>query len=259
MRKYGLKLFSTNLKTNPKMLEQGVEFVKQHPDDMFIELMVKDSSIADLDKIAELFTGIEVRLHAPHHLLGFDAGNAALEKSNRKLWEQVQYAADIMYAKSIVVHAGCGDVKTHLSETIRQFKLFNDKRIAVENLPLHSDGITLHGTLPEEIKQIMDSTGCGFCFDFSHAVCTAYAMQINPEILLAGFYALHPTVYHLCDGETDNEEDNHFHYGEGEFPLGKWLQNYVADNGYVTMETGSGCPQDITPWVKDYEYIRNLG
>lgn len=259
MRKFGLKLFSTNLNTNPALLEQGIELVKKHSTDMFIELMIKDSGFAELDVLAKMFAGIEVRLHAPHHLLGFDAGNHALESSNRKLLEPVQYAADIMHAKTMVVHAGCGEAKEHLKETIRQFKLFNDKRIVVENLPLHSDGVILHGTTPAEIKTIMEQTGCGFCFDFSHAVCAAYAMGCKPEALLAGFYALNPTVYHLCDGFTDDEEDNHFHYGDGKFPLGLWLKKYTADDAYITMETGMTCPQDISPWAKDYEYIRKLG
>lgn len=29
MRKFGLKLFSTNLNTNPALLEQGIELVKK--------------------------------------------------------------------------------------------------------------------------------------------------------------------------------------------------------------------------------------
>ena len=68
MRKFGLKLFSTNLNTNPALLEQGIELVKKHSTDMFIELMIKDSGFAELDVLAKMFAGIEVRLHAPHHL-----------------------------------------------------------------------------------------------------------------------------------------------------------------------------------------------
>lgn len=259
MRRYGFKLFSDNLKNNRKLLEDGIEFVKKQGDKMFVELMICHSTFEDIDNLKTMLVGTEVRIHAPHRGLGFDAGRRDWEKSNRELLAPAQYAADVTGAKTIVVHAGRGEAKDCLMETVRQFKLFDDKRIVVENLPMHAHGEISHGIVPEEIKIIREETGCGFCFDFSHAVCTAFALGCPAEKLLEGFYALNPTVYHLCDGNLDDEEDNHMHFGEGKFPLKKWLNDYVAADAYVTMETGHGCPTDILPWVRDYEYIRKIG
>lgn len=258
MRRYGFKLFSDNLKNNRKMLEAGIDFVKAQGDKMFVELMVCRSTLSDIDELKTMLEGTEVRIHAPHGGLGVDTGRRELEKSNRALLAPAQYAADVMGAKTIVVHAGRGASEDCLKETIRQFKLLNDQRIVVENLPIHAHGELSHGVVPEEIKIIREETGCGFCFDFSHAVCTAFVLGCPPEKLLEGFYELQPTVYHLCDGNLDDEEDNHMHFGEGHFPLKDWLNNYVAEDAYVTMETGHGCPKDILPWVKDYEYISTI-
>ena len=260
MRKYSFKLFSTNLRNNPKIVEEGGEYVRAHRDRMFVELMVvPDAPKDDLRLIRSLLEGCEVRIHAPHNTMGFDAGNKSLEKQNLEILSLSQYAADIFDAKTIVVHAGCGHGKEYLQETARQFKLFADERIVVENLPVFaSDEAPLHGNTPEEIAYIREYSGCGFCFDFSHAICAANYLKIDIDKQLAGFFALKPTVYHICDGNIDETEDKHLHFGEGNYPLADFLNGYTAKDAYITMETGHGMPNGIQAWINDFQLITSM-
>ena len=260
MRKYSFKLFSTNLRNNPKIVEEGGEYVRAHSDRMFIELMiVPDTPKSDLDIIKGLLRDIEVRIHAPHHLMKVDVGNKNLEKQNREILSQSQYAADLFNASTIVVHGGCGQGTEVVRESARQIKLLNDQRIVVENLPVVAEeGLKLSGNTPEEIAYIREHSGCGFCFDFSHALCAANSLKIDIDKQLAGFFALKPTVYHLCDGFTDEIEDKHLHFGEGNYPLSHFLNEYTANNAYITMETGHGMPESIRAWVDDFKLITSM-
>lgn len=260
MRKYSFKLFSTNLQNNPRVVDESAEFVRSQSSKMFIELMVvPEMSEEDLLTFRRKFAGLEVRIHAPHNIMGFDAGDRGKEKQNREILAVSQKAADILEAKTIVVHAGCGHGREYLQETTRQFKLFADKRIVVENLPAFaSDNAPLHGNTPEEIAYIMEQSGCGFCFDFSHALCAANSLGLNIDSQLAGFYDLKPTVYHLCDGDVHETDDKHLHFGEGNYPLAHFVNDYTADDAYITMETGHDMPKDVKAWIADFEYVKNL-
>ena len=126
MKKFGFKIFSTNLETAPHLIKECSDFATAQSD-VFIELMVVASSTEnDLKKIKSQIGNIEVRIHAPHNIMGFDAGNKELEQSNKKILALSQKAADVFNAKTIVVHAGCGHGEKYISEKVRQFKLFND-------------------------------------------------------------------------------------------------------------------------------------
>ncbi len=257
MRKYSFKLFSSNIRNNPKIIEDGMKYVSEHDDRMFVELMVlTETSRDDLRAIKECSCDVEIRLHAPHHLMNFDAGNKNLEAENRRIIEHVQYAADLFNAKTIVVHAGCGQGIEAIKETVRQFKLFDEKRIVVENLPVVAEeGLKLSGNVPEEIAYIKEHCGCGFCFDFSHALCAANYLGLDIEKQLSGFYNLKPDVYHIYDGLMDEVDDKHLHFGDGNYPLKHFLCDYTDNNAYITMETGHGIPLGIKPWINDFEYM----
>jgi len=230
---------------------------------MFIELMVVSSStLVDFQKLKSIFGTLPVRIHSMHHSEGFDAGNKDLEQQNRTLLSLSQQAADIFDSPIIIVHAGCGHDEEHLQETARQFKLFNDKRILVENLPYisgqRSGHIPFHGNTPEEIKHIMDESGCGFCLDFSHAMCAAVYLGIDTEQQLHGFTNLKPSMFHICDGFVDEKYDKHEHFGKGNYPTAHFLQDYTTDDAYITIETGHGVMEHNTLWVQDYQYLKSL-
>jgi len=261
MRKFSFKLFSTNLTNNPKVVRDVAAFVRSHPDTTFMELMVvPDTPEERLKEYASLFNGLMVTIHAPHNAMGFDTGRRDLEKANRRILENAQLAADLLKSDIIVVHAGCGHNPENLKETARQFKLFNDKRVVIENLPYDAKDTpdVLHGNTPEEIKYVMNEAGCGFCFDFSHAVCAANHLHLDIEKQLQGFYDLKPAIYHICDGDMSDVWDDHRHFGDGNFPLKHFLLDYTATDARITMETGRGIPVNLTPWENDYNYMQKI-
>jgi len=259
LRKFGFKIFTNNLNNSPQLIEDVAKYLQEN-DGAFVELMVvNDTSVDDIQKLKMYFRGAEVRVHAPHNIMGFDTGCAEKELSNRKILATSQMAADILGAATIVVHAGCGKGEKYLAETIRQFRIFDDKRIVVENLPFFaSDGAPLHGNTPPEIALIKEQVGCGFCMDFSHAVCAANYAKTDIDVFLQGFADLHPNVYHISDGDVVGVDDLHLHFGEGNFPLDKMINHYTLPDAYVTMETGYGIPSSAQKWIADMEYLRRL-
>ena len=261
MRRFGFKLFSSNLQNNPSFVAEATEFVRANRLKMYIELMVLPTTPADdMETYRSLFAGLDVVIHAPHNAMNFDTGYAERFADNVKIVSYAQKAADMFAAPIIVVHAGGGNMPENLEETARQFRLFNDRRIVVENLPYRSSDVKgyMHGTTPEQIKYIMEESGCGFCFDFSHAVCAANSLKLDLAEQLAGFYALRPTIYHLCDGNVTGVEDRHLHYGKGNFPLAEFMKKYIAEDALITMETGNGVPKTARSWIKDFGYLQRL-
>lgn len=259
MRKYGFKIFSTNLLNAPEFVKECSGYVRQRKD-MFIEVMiVTGRPQSELYELKKILKDVEVRIHAVHSSFGFDVGNKNLEKQNREMFEYTQLATDLFNSKSIVVHAGCGHGREYLKETVRQIKLFNDKRIVVENLPYFDDnGDNLSGYTADEIKYIMDGSGCGFCLDFSHAICAAVSLNVDIEEQLKSLFDLKPDVYHLCDGDINVADDKHLHYGEGNYPLKHFINDFTDENAYITMETGYGIQQHNDLQIMDYEYLKSL-
>lgn len=259
MRKFGFKVYSSNLYDAPELIKDCAKYASS-VSDSFIELMIVPScTTADLKKIKEQIGDVEVRIHAPHDSMGFDPGNKELEKQNKELVVLSQKAADFFDAKTIVVHAGLGHGMQHIDETVRQFKLFNDSRILVENLPYLDYGTTpMHGSTADEISYIMQGSGCGFCFDFSHAICAALTLNIAIDVQLKNFFNLKPTVYHMCDGDTNQANDLHMHFGAGNFPLSHFLNDFTDKDAYITIETSMGIEQDASPRIQDYLYLKSV-
>lgn len=257
MRKFGFKFFNDNFQKAPKIVSECIKFVSAQQD-MFIELMiVPGCDKDDLIKIKQLLGDIEVRIHAPY--IGFDTGNKELAEQNKKILASAQKAADIFDSATIVAHGGCGHDRKYLEETARQFKNFNDKRVVIENIPYYGNsGELLHGNTAEEIAYIINESGCGFCLDFSHAICAALSLNLNIEKQLQSLYALKPSVYHMCDGDISKDKDMHLHFGTGNYPLKHFLQDYTAENAYITMETGTGFELHNNLRIGDYNYLKSL-
>ena len=257
MRKWGFKVFSTNLQKTPELIRECAEFAR-HKSDVFIELTaITDSTKEDFIKIKEQTAGVEVRIHASQR--NFNPGDRERERQNREIIAFAQRAADIFASKTIIAHAGYNHGKQYVEETARQFKLFNDKRIIVENLPyFDNNGDHLHGYNAEEIKYIMHESGCGFCFDFSHAICSAISLNQNTDTYLKDFAALNPRIYHICDGRLSSIKDLHLHFNTGDYPLKHFVTDYTDENAYITIETGKGTEKHRNTRVRDYNFIKSV-
>ena len=259
MRYFGFKLFSTNLYNAPDLVQECADFARSQ-EDMFIELMVVSSSTSeDFQKLKNILSGLEVRIHAAHLGENLNVADKSLEQHNLALIGKAQQAADVFNSSTIIVHAGYGEDDKALDEISRQFKLFNDKRVIVENQQCFtSKGIRCQGDTAKAIKYIMDASGCRFCMDFSHAICAAVHLKIDVEKQLQSFFDLKPAVYHICDGNLKSSHDMHEHLGNGNYPLAHFLNDYTDENAYITMETGHGVLEHNDLWVKDYQYLKSL-
>ena len=211
----------------------------------------------DFIKIKEQTQGVEVRIHASQK--DFNPGNKELERQNRNIVAFAQRVADIFASETIIVHAGLGHGKQYVEETARQFKLFNDKRVIVENLPyFDNNGDHLHGYNAEEIRYIMQESGCGFCFDFSHAICSAISLKQDIDTYLKDFFTLNPTVYHVCYGDLSSTKDLHLHFGAGNYPLNHLITDFTDENAHITIETGKGNEKHRNTRVKDYNFLKAI-
>lgn len=260
MKKLGIKIWTRDVVKNRNFFEQAVAAVKNKDFD-YLELFVFPNSYNDTaEVIRRELKGCPTIIHNSHSAYGFDAGDADCLAGNLRDVGDSQKFADMLNAEIIIVHAGCGCEERHWEETIRQFKRFDDKRIAVENMPASCSvsGKALHGVFPEQIERIMSETGCKFCLDFSHATCAANYYGRRVGKILEDFAALKPDMYHLCDGMADEVQDKHLHFGEGNYDLAHMVNDIVAEDAYVTMETGYKPPVDIKPWLDDRDYFRKL-
>ena len=242
----GLKLWSINenyYDAAKALYERGVYD--------YIELY----AVPDTCDTLSLWKGLQIPyvVHAPHSLSGLNFSLPAQASENRILALQAIEFADVLGAEKIIFHPGInGTVK----ETIRQLQQIGDPRILIENKPhLGLDGSTCVGSRPEDIRQIMDECGVGFCMDFGHAICAANSFGENHAQWLDAFGALGPAMYHLTDGDVNGELDSHLHLGAGGYPLAEFLARIDA-NKPITLETEKSNQDHLNDFKEDVEALR---
>ncbi len=260
MKQFGLKLWSKDFIKNKEFVKDAETALKEGKFD-YLELFALPSTFEETkDLVAAGFKGVKTVIHAPHAIQHLDISNPDEFANNRERLKDSQLFADMLGADIIILHPGMQRGEQFLEESIRQFKLLNDSRLTVENLPGYCSQTKreLHGIEPKEIKRIMAETKAKFCLDFSHAICGANTYNRDIYEVLGEFFAMKPAMYHLCDGDVASTNDSHLHYGEGNYDLARLVNEFTDENALITMETGHGIPTDVTPWINDITYIRSL-
>ena len=260
MRKLGLKLWTTDFIKNGTLLDDAEKAVKDGYFD-YLELYALPFSFDEAkDAVLSRFNGLKVVIHAPHNCHGVDIANKDEFINNKKRLKSSQEFADLLKSEIIILHPGMNKGVEFLNESIRQFKDLKDERFTVENLPSYCSTTMneLHGVQPYEIKRFIDECGAKFCLDFSHAICGANSCNCDIYLFLKEMFALNPVMYHMCDGDATSVNDDHLHFGEGNYDIKRLISDFTNKNALITMETGSGVPEKIDPWIKDSLYIRNL-
>jgi endonuclease IV len=257
MRQFGICLETGDFLKKTDFVDQALKLVKDGIFD-FAQLIVFSDSYDDTNTIIrEKMHDIRTVIHAPFY--DIDTGNRDLLESNLRKLKDAQKFADLLCSDIIILHPGSGDGEEYLCETIRQFKMINDPRIAVENLPYNPHGLVLHGSSPENIKQIIDETSCKFCFDFAHAICAANSLGRNVYDDFAKYNSLQPNLYHLSDGDFSATVDDHLHLGFGNYDIAKILKEFTSENSTVVLETKHANATTTDLWTKDMRYIKELG
>jgi len=217
MIKYGIKLWSINRR---RFFEQAVKLYKQGEID-FVELYIHPA-MTELKEL-KMFKNVRLTLHATHYEHGFDL--AALNAENINLYKKIIAIADYLTAEKIVVHAG---VDINSSNFKANFKRIYDLRLLIENLPKISlDDKEFFGYSFKRLKWIKRNVFPNFCFDFDHAVKAAFSQRLDYKIFITDLIKeLKPSYFHLCDGLSNCEKDEHLNLGEGNFDL-KWIKKLL--------------------------------
>ena len=250
MHKYGLKLWSSNrnyanyAEAALRLFERGVY--------SYIELFVVPGSY---DTHAGLWAELEVPyvIHAPHYDKGVNLARKENLEANLLLAAEALRFADRLKADTIIFHPGIdGDVK----ETARQLNRIDDSRIVIENKPYYGrDNEICVGSLPEDLRFILDTTRVGFCLDLGHAICAANAVQAEPMALLRDFMTLGPKMFHLTDGEHDGMHDRHDHFGSGDYAIVEILK-LLPEDAVITVETDKDSSENLDDFAKDIAYLK---
>lgn len=252
MNKIGLKLWNINTDYylhEAKKLYEGNLFD-------YIELYIVPNNLDKLEKWKTL--NIPFDIHAPHFEHRMNLSSYECFHNNIQLYKEVKLYADELKSKSIIFHGGTdGDYK----ETAEQLNNINDKRTLIENKPYKTmpyiDGDKYVGSTYEEIKYIMDKTGCGFCLDIGHAICSANSHKIEPYQYIKNFLTLEPQKIHLSDVENiDTEIDSHCHYGTGGVNFDSILK-LIPKEVPITIETSKDSIFNLDCFVNDVSFLKD--
>lgn len=251
MLKVGLKLWSINtdcyLREAKKLFAEGVFD--------YIELYVVPGSLKLVNKWKQ--SNIPYIVHAPHSAHNVNLADKNLEENNKKAFSEVGKYADILEAPMIITHGG---VLGNIDEVARQINLIEDSRIVIENkpyFPIDNTDRLLAGSTPEEIRTILDATGCGFCFDIGHAVASANAHKINWNEYFNSFMKFNPQIFHFSDIDILSKKDQHLHFGEGSLPI-KELILKIPHDAMISIETEKDNQENLEDFKNDVKWLNKI-
>jgi len=247
MYRFGLKLWSTNANYIGEVTRLYEKEIYQ-----YIELYAVPGSF---DEYISIWKGLNIPfvIHAAHFRGGMNLAKREAEAKNLLLIRDAQQFADLLKSDKIIVHPG---IAGEINETARQLKLVNDKRILVENKPYYAldDNLICNGTTPEEIKQVIDTAGVGFCLDIGHSICAANAAKEDKVEYIKRFLSLKPKMYHLTDGDFNGVYDKHTHFGLGNYDL-EMIMSLLPSGGMITVETEKSDSNSLIDYEKDIEAL----
>ncbi len=180
------------------------EFLKHYENDVdFFEVQaIQKNNYSFLKNFS-----LPIVIHAEHQDFGINISDKSKEDKNLKAINFARKVADSVNSKKIIVHLGANKELGKdccIKNAIDFLRKINDKRILVENL------IKGVGCSPEEIKEIIEKTGVGFCFDVNHAIGYARLNKLDENKIIRKFLKLNP---------------KHFHIGGQKFVSGKQLSH----------------------------------
>ena len=255
----GLKLWSTN--TGP-LADAARRLFKERAYD-YLELFAVPGSLEALAVWRSLReAGLPFVIHNAHSAKGFNLAKRELEDRNREIFAETQAFADALEAERIIFHGGTdGDV----GETVRQLKAFGEKRALIENKPFvplkNPLGVKFcRGATAEELERIIDGTGCGFCLDIGHAVCSANAQGLEPYAFASDLARrFRPVMFHLSDvTDMTSVRDAHPHLGTGELDIPRVCREILPADATVTIETVRDSLTDLDDFKRDADFLRSV-
>lgn len=255
MQKLGLKVWSTNqgyCAAAQDLCRRGVcDYVELY--------VVPDSAAAHAETWQR--AALPFLLHVPHAHSGFNLSISDNEEANRRMLAEVDTFRTALGTSVAIAHPG---ILGSIEETVRQIQVFQREfpalmaGVLIENKPrvgLYDE--MCMGSSPEEIRQVIEGTGQGFCFDVAHAMCYAAWAREPWEKVFDRFLELGPRVMHLSDGEVGATKDSHPHFGEGNFDLPR-IARKIPQDVLLTIETRKDSQTDLRDFERDAEYLKGL-
>lgn len=255
MYKIGLKLWSVN--TDFYLKEAEKLYAKNVYD--YIELYVVPETLETLPLWKRL--NIPFIIHNPHFAHGFNLAKAEKKDRNKEIYEQTKRFADELNAKHIIFHGG---IDGNIEETARQLAALNEPRALIENkpfiaLPNRMGGNFCRGATFDELKLIMDTAKCGFCFDIGHAVCSANSQKKEPYAFLRELMRLKPAMFHLSDvTDMASPYDAHPHLGTGRLDIARLKREIFPDDAIISVETNKDSKENLNDFESDVIYLRGM-
>jgi endonuclease IV len=251
----GLKLWSVNV---GPYYEEAQRLYENNMFD-YVELYVIPGTLSTLSKWKNL--KIPFTIHCPHSAHGFNLSDHNKKENNFAIYKEVKTFADHLNTDYIIFHGGN---RGNVEETANQLAQFRDSRALIENKPYFtlpgSDKVKKRcmGATPEEIQIIREMTGCGFCLDFGHAICSANAQKKEPYAYMEEFMELRPLMYHLagCEDMTSTV-DTHLHLSSGN-QNPQWFKRFLPMTAKVTLETEKNSKDTLNDFIGDVQWIRSL-
>lgn len=248
--KLGLKLWSINVdfyyKEAKTLYNQGVF--------NYIELYIVPDTLQYIKQWKELH--IPFILHAPHFVHGVNLADKTKFNYNKQIYEQVELYRQELNSQYTIIHAGTiGDIH----ETINQLNQIKPKNFVIENKPSHPPYFKereCRGASFEELLLIIENTGCKFCLDISHAICTANTLNLDPYNYIQQLESLQPSLYHICDGDISSSHDQHLHIGQGNYDFSKIFK--IISNKPISVETKKDSKNNLNDFIIDVEKINEI-
>ena len=189
----GIKLWSSN----------PVKYVRDSDFADFIEVLPRSEK--SLEKFARRPHNYTV--HVPHEGFGFCP---LLDmKKSKKLLERTIKAAKKLKTETLIMHTGYmrkaideKSMKDVIKSAAKLARSANYGRILIENgVPkgtIYVDKGRYYACYShEQMKEVLELSGAGFCLDLEHAAITAHQLGLNYRKHVADLMRLKPEYFHL--------------------------------------------------------------
>lgn len=258
--KLGLKLWSTNV---GNYLHETERFYADGVFD-YIELFVVPGTENTIGAWKRLHDekGVPFIVHNAHAAMGFNLADRTRESANVGIYLQSRRFAEALDAGYVIFHGG---VDGTIEETVRQLKRLEEPRALLENkpaIPLPNDlgARNCRGATVEEIEYVLQETGCGFCLDVGHAICSAKSQKLAPYAFVGDlFRRFSPAMLHLSDiVDVDSPFDSHLHLGTGSLDFARLGQLLPMHGMTVSIETEKSYRDCLDDFRLDVEAMRRM-
>jgi len=248
--KFGIKLWSTN--------KELIKIAKKHflkGDFDYIELSAIKNTF-DKELLSHL-KGIPTIIHCDNNQINF--ADERFYEENITAIKEAQKFVDFLNSRHIIIHPGYDG---NIRNTNQLLKEINDQRICVENMP--GRGIDFEvclGRTAEELKKIKSRN---YCLDIAHAINASITLGIDMFDNLKSFLKLDPIIFHLSDGNLNNDVDEHLNIGEGEYDFRRIIDLIRNKKGKLTsVETPktnyNSLEEDINNIKRIKKYFKTNG